>query len=395
MSGLRKQEQPKWQDTNLALFGSDIEKNVKREAAGQERAWSGAGKREGLQIWRVEQFKVKSVLRDDYGKFYDGDSYIILNTYKDPEEDEFKYDVHFWIGQDSTQDEYGTAAYKTVELDIYLNDKPVQHREVQGHESKLFMSYFDSLTILKGGVKSGFKHVRPEVYQPRLLRVYGTTPKSVKVEEVPFVRKSLNSDDVFILDKGKTIYQWNGKNCDKDEKFRAVQEANRLKSERGGRLVIEVIDEGEDRSAPFYRFLPDLPCKEEKGDYDDFEPVLLRVSDASGQMKLTEMKKGKGRITRNDFDEKDVFLFDTGNALFVYSGNKASIDERRLALQIGTNYLNGTNHPFAPISAIYDGRLPEEFLEALAPSSAPSSGHAYTDGQPKQQTRSYGYSYKR
>lgn len=40
------------------------------------------------------------------------------------------------------QDEYGTVAYKTVELDIYLGDRPVQHREVQGHESNLFKGYF-------------------------------------------------------------------------------------------------------------------------------------------------------------------------------------------------------------------------------------------------------------
>ena len=40
------------------------------------------------------------------------------------------------------QDEYGTAAYKTVELDTYLDDKAIQHRECEGHESELFLSYF-------------------------------------------------------------------------------------------------------------------------------------------------------------------------------------------------------------------------------------------------------------
>ena len=44
------------------------------------------------------------------------------------------------------QDEYGTAAYKTVELDTFLDDKAVQYREVQGSESRLFLSYFPKLT---------------------------------------------------------------------------------------------------------------------------------------------------------------------------------------------------------------------------------------------------------
>ena len=41
-----------------------------------------------------------------------------------------------------SQDEYGTAAYKTVELDTFLDDKAVQHRECERYESDLFMSYF-------------------------------------------------------------------------------------------------------------------------------------------------------------------------------------------------------------------------------------------------------------
>jgi hypothetical protein len=64
------------------------------------------------------------------------------------------------------QDEAGTAVYKTIELDTYLKDVPVQHREVQGHESPLFLSYFPSgVRILEGGVATGFQHVSPTEYK--------------------------------------------------------------------------------------------------------------------------------------------------------------------------------------------------------------------------------------
>lgn len=58
------------------------------------------------------------------GEFHMGDSYIALNTYKDPTgvSEALFFDVHFWIGSESTQDEYGVAAYKTVGGNRTLHD---------------------------------------------------------------------------------------------------------------------------------------------------------------------------------------------------------------------------------------------------------------------------------
>ena len=70
-----------------------------------------------------------------HGQFYSGDSYIILNTYEKKGSKARMWDVHFWIGSTSTQDEYGTAAYKTVELDDFLGDAPTQYRCASGRAS--------------------------------------------------------------------------------------------------------------------------------------------------------------------------------------------------------------------------------------------------------------------
>jgi hypothetical protein len=40
-------------DTNMALFGTDIEKKIKLYAAQTEAAWNGIGQEEGMKIWCV------------------------------------------------------------------------------------------------------------------------------------------------------------------------------------------------------------------------------------------------------------------------------------------------------------------------------------------------------
>ena len=42
---MQKAKKYDWKDSNLALFGSDLERNVKKASAETEKAWKGAGQK--------------------------------------------------------------------------------------------------------------------------------------------------------------------------------------------------------------------------------------------------------------------------------------------------------------------------------------------------------------
>jgi len=358
-------------DSNIANLGSDLEKKVREAAAQTEPAWQNAGKKVGMQIWRIEKFKVKSWPIDQYGSFYDGDSYICLNTYKKEGKEAFYWDVHFWLGTHTTQDEAGTAAYKTVELDDLLGGAPVQHREVQGHESDLFLTYFkNEIKILSGGIETGFKHVKPEEYQPRLLHLKGK--KKVRVTQVDLHRDSLNSGDVFVLDAGLKIYQWNGKKSGPSEKQKGAQLGRAIADERRGRAKNIVLEEG-DKEPEFWKILGgEGPVKtaEEGGDDAEAEKggvkTLFHLSDASGKMTFKQVATGS-QCKRSLLDSNDVFILDTGAEVFAWIGKGASVDEKAKALSFAQDYLKNFNRPnYLPICRILEGSENSVFFNALS-----------------------------
>lgn len=90
-------------DSNVELIGSDIDHQVKYASAESEPAWhaDGIGSAPGLYIWRIEQFEVVPWPKDKYGQFFDGDSFIVLYSYKIGEkegEEKLGHDIFFWLG---------------------------------------------------------------------------------------------------------------------------------------------------------------------------------------------------------------------------------------------------------------------------------------------------------
>jgi len=355
-------------DSNIANLGTDLEKKVKLEAAQHEDAWKGIGKQVGLEIWRIQQFKVVPVPKNQYGHFHTGDSYIVLNTYKPkPEHEKLAYDVHFWLGTYTTQDEAGTAAYKTVELDDYLGGLPVQYREVQGYESARFLSYFKGgIRILEGGVETGFHHVEPEKYRARLLHLKGK--KHIRVHEVPKTYKSLNSGDVFVLDAGKVVIQWNGSKAGILEKVKAAELVQAIEGERDGYASGRVVAEA-DNDAEFFTLLGDKgPIADAaaggsdiEADKKDTPAVLLRLSDASGKFEFKEVAKGI-KVKRTLLDSNDVFVLYTGAEVFAWVGKKASVGEKKKALSFAQEYVQKAGlPPYTPVARILEGGENEVF----------------------------------
>jgi len=334
------------------------------------KQWGKAGSEVGLEIWRIEKFKVVPQPKSSYGAFFSGDSYIVMNTYNRPGRKTLEWDIHFWLGKETSQDEMGTAAYKTVELDEYLGGGPVQHREVQGFESELFQSYFPrGIRVMSGGVDTGFNKVKPKEYKPRLLQVKGR--KHVRLVEVPLDAKSVNSGDVFILDLGLLLIQFNGKESRAFERNKATEICRALDDERGSVPEVVVFDEfskAEEYPKEWSERLGTGPyaTAAEGGDDLEFERqatgrVLFRLSNASGALEMTKVGEGAA-ATRDKLDTKDVFIVDSGNEIFTWVGRGASREERKHGMNYAMDYLKKNNRPLTtPITVTMEGSESDYF----------------------------------
>jgi len=370
----------------MANYGGKDHRDAAKKAAQSEKEFVGAGKKVGMEIWRVENrrtesdtpdFGVKRWPKNQYGEFYDGDSYIVLNTYKvkDPETgkltDALAWDVHFWLGKDTSIDERGVAAYKTVELDDLLDDGPVQHRETMGTESALFQSYFKGgIQYLSGGIESGFRKVKPEEYKPRLLKVR-RTKRTVKATQIETDVKAMNKGDVFILDLGAKVMVYIGPEASPFEKSSAANLASSIVGGRNGKSKQVEVD------GDFWETVggseADVPSAEEGN--KEAEPVLdmksvglYRISDASGSIEFTRQEPADAKgYTTSQLDTNDVFVVDSGIEIFIWRGKGATKQEKSKAWSLVDKYMADNDRPSTlPVTVIDEGKVNTTFHSSFA-----------------------------
>jgi gelsolin len=324
-------------------------------------AFQGAGQKAGIEIWRIENFQPVAIPKSSFGKFFTGDSYVILNTTA-LKSGALRHDIHYWLGKDTSQDEAGTAAIKTVELDAALGGRAVQYREVQGHETEKFLSYFKPCIIPQpGGIASGFQHVQPEVYTNRLYICQGK--HVVHVKEVPFARSSLNHDDIFILDTESKIFQFSGSNSSIQERAKALEVVQYIKDTyHDGKCEIAAVDDG--------RLMADAETGEFWGFFGGFAPLPRKTPSSDAAKKndaipsstaLFRIVNGKPESAEIDSLKRELletnkcYILDSGAEVFVWMGRNTSLDERKSASTAAEELVRGHDRPKYHITRVIEG----------------------------------------
>ncbi|KAG5376180.1 hypothetical protein IGI04_040776 [Brassica rapa subsp. trilocularis] len=347
-----------------------------------DQALQGCGQKSGIEIWRIESFKPVAVPKESHGKFFTGDSYIVLKTTAS-RSGSLHHDIHYWLGKDSSQDEAGSVAVMTVELDSALGGRAVQYREVQGQENEKFLSYFKPCIIpQEGGVASGFNQVKPEEHQTRLYICKGKHVVRVKEAshltmscrflltqpgelicshlQVAFARSTLNHDDVFILDTESKIFQFSGSKSSIQERAKALEVVQYIKDTyHDGKCEIAAVEDG--------RMMADAEAGEFWGLFGGFAPLPKKPASNDDQtaesdgIKLFSVEKGKTEPIEVESLQKDLldtnkcYILDCGLELFVWKGRSTSIDQRKSASQAAEEFFRSSERPKLNLVSVMEG----------------------------------------
>ncbi|CAH0730871.1 unnamed protein product, partial [Brenthis ino] len=347
-------------------------------------AFEEAGQEPGIEVWTIDKFEPVAVEQKKYGKFYNGDSYIVLKTTGDSNST-LSYDVHFWLGKETTQDKKGAAAILTITLDDKLGGRAVHHREVQGHETSQFLGYFlPAIRYLEGGNESGFTEVETNAgAEKRLLKLSGCD--NLRIEEVPAEASSLTKDHCFILEVDHDIFVLMPEGAKATQRRKIISVANTLRDDyHNGRATIEIIDEfsSDEDLDQFFEALgsgskDDLVDDNSSEGYSraSSNTVYLSKLLVGDELEIVDVNKP---FKQKKLTSEDVFILDTPcSGIYIWLGNDVDPDVKKRYHEIAQQYLEVKEYPaWVPVTRVSEGSENSTFKQYFHEwdSFVPSSG---------------------
>ncbi|CAH1118897.1 unnamed protein product [Phaedon cochleariae] len=329
-----------------------------------------AGQVPSLTIWEIENFLPNRIDEVAYGKFYEGDCYIVLKTSVD-ENQALSWKIYFWIGEKAPLDKRACSAIHAVNLRNYLGAQCRTIREEQEDESEEFLSLFDSqIQYIEGGrTCSGFYTVEDLNFETRLYRIHPAGP-TVHLEPVAISVDSLDPNFVFVLDTGMQIFVWNGKKAKNTLKSKSrlmCEKINKIERKNKAEIITEITG---DESKEFWIGLgqPDgLPPEEPPREHVslDFTPVpprLYQVQLGMGYLELPQVEVPLGKLVNTLLISKNVYILDCYLDVFVWIGKKSTRLVNAAAVKLSEELFNMIDRPeYARVTRVREGTESQVF----------------------------------
>jgi len=189
-----------------------------------------------------------------------------------------------------------------------------------------------------------------------LLKVKGKF-RHVHVREVPLALSSMNDGDVFILDLGTKLYQFNGGESGPSERHKAAEVVQHIKESRNFHNIQVVVVDNDcplDDEPEFWNLLggkgPIAPPEDDEHASKETEIKLFRLSDRTGNLSFDPVAEGSA-VKWDMFQSDDVYLLDKGYIVYVWVGKRASRDEKRSGMAYATKYILEAHAGF-PLPAV-------------------------------------------
>ncbi|XP_032126247.1 villin-like protein isoform X8 [Sapajus apella] len=302
-----------------------------------------------------------------YGNFFEEHCYVVLHVPQSLKATQgASSDLHYWVGKEAGAEAQGAAATFVQQLQEERGTLTVLHREAQAHESDCFRSYFrPGIIYRKGGLPSDLKHVETNMFNiQRLLHIKGR--KHMSATEVELSWNSFNKGDIFLLDLGKMMIQWNGPKTSISEKARGLALTYSIRDrERGGRAQIGVVDD--EVKAPdlmqimesvLGRRVGSLRAAMPNKDINQLQKANIRLYHIYEKGKdLVVLELATPPLTQDLLQEEDFYILDQGGfKIYVWQGGLSSLQERKAAFSRAAGFIQAKGYPtYTNVEVVNDG----------------------------------------